>query len=194
MDSISIDYTNVRGRNREPTHAVLMLMKSLFANFLPITMALVAGALIPIQTSSGGGLGRALGSPLWGAAVTLSVSVIAIVVLSLALRLPAPSFSDALRAPWWAWIGGISAATYTATAFALLPRLGASVFIVCIIGGQMVGALLLDHFGLLGLVAKPVHLGRVVGVIVMVIGLLISQSNFTAHVDKDSAGPPVDAR
>lgn len=179
---------------RKPWTVILMLTKSLFTNFLPITMALLAGALIPVQTSSGGGLGRALGNPLWGAAVTLSVSVIAIVVLSLALHLPGPSFSDALRAPWWAWIGGISAAIYTATAFALLPRLGASVFIVCIIGGQMIGALLLDHFGLLGLVAKPVHLGRVVGIIVMFIGLLISQSNFTAHVGKDSVGPPVDAR
>lgn len=83
-------------------------------------------------------------------------------------------------------------------AFYLLPKdcaseTWASAFIVCIITGRMVGALFLDHFGLFGLVAKPGHLGRVVGIVVMFRGWLISQSNFAARISTSSANTHADS-
>jgi len=138
-------------------------------------MSVMAGALIPVQAASGGTLGRTLGHPLWGAAVALLIGFLAIVITAFTLRLPTPSFSSAIQGPWWMWIGGITGAIYVTTSLALLPKVGAANFILCVIAGQMIAALLLDHFGLLGLAVKPVNVGRVLGVLVMIIGLLIAQ-------------------
>jgi transporter family-2 protein len=43
----------------------------------------------------------------------------------------------------------------------------------------MTSALLLDHFGMLGLATKPITLGRVAGVVVIFVGILITQLNST---------------
>ncbi|MFV2949588.1 DMT family transporter [Pseudomonas japonica] len=149
--------------------------KTLLLALLPLAMSVMAGALIPVQAASGGTLGRTLGHPLWGAAVALFIGFFAIVITAVTLRLPTPSFSNAIQGPWWMWIGGITGAIYVATSLALLPKVGAANFILCVIAGQMIAALLLDHFGLLGLAVKPVTVGRVLGVLVMIIGLLIAQ-------------------
>lgn len=142
--------------------------------------AFLAGALIPIQATSGAVLGRALGSPLWGAAVALLIGTIAILIVALMLRLPIPAISTALHGPWWMWIGGITGAIYVATSLAIISRIGAGSFIVCVIAGQMAAALLIDHFGLLGLDIKPITMGRAMGVSLMFVGLLIAQFSSAA--------------
>jgi transporter family-2 protein len=77
------------------------------------------------------------------------------------------------------WIGGVTGALYVVMSLALLPRIGAGTFIVCVVAGQMTSALLLDHFGILGLATKPITLGRVAGVVVIFVGILITQLNST---------------
>ena len=157
------------------------MSKTAVLTILPMA-ALLAGALIPIQAASGGALGRALGSPLWGAAAALLIGTIAILIVTLMLRLPVPAISTALHGSWWMWIGGITGAIYVATSLAIIPRIGAGSFIVCVIAGQMATALLLDHFGLLGLEIKPITMGRAMGVSLMFVGLLIAQLSSAAPI------------
>ncbi|MHC8294910.1 DMT family transporter [Pseudomonas sp. LB3P58] len=143
--------------------------------FLPMLTAFMAGTLIPVQAASGATLGRMLGHPLWGAAVALSTGVVAILVVATLMRLPVPKFQSAVSGPWWMWIGGLTGAVYVATSLALLPKVGASGFLLCVIAGQMIAAMLLDHFGLLGLTAKPVSFGRLLGVGILLFGLVVAQ-------------------
>ena len=166
-----------------------MFSKTALLAVLPLVMALMAGALIPVQAASGGTLGRVLGNPLWGAAAALFIGFFALLIVAFAFRLPLPSISNALQGPWWMWIGGITGAIYVATSLVLLPKIGAASFIVCVIAGQMIAAMLLDHFGLLGLTAKPINLGRAVGVGIMFVGLLVAQfssANLSALIEKQS--------
>ncbi|WP_028695909.1 DMT family transporter [Pseudomonas cremoricolorata] len=151
-----------------------MLNKTLLLTLLPLAMSLMAGALIPVQAASGGALGRILGSPLWGAAVAMGIGCLALLITALALRLPLPNFIAAGHGPWWLWLGGFTGAVYVATSLALLPKVGAANFMLCVIVGQMIAALLLDHFGLLGLPVKPVTLGRVLGIAIMLAGLVVA--------------------
>jgi transporter family-2 protein len=164
-----------------------MFSKTVLLSVLPLAMAVMAGALIPVQAASGGTLGRVLGNPLWGAAVALFIGFFALLIVAFALRLPLPSMSNALQGPWWMWIGGITGAIYVATSLALLPKIGAAGFIVCVIAGQMIAAMLLDHFGLLGLTVKPINMGRAIGVGIMFVGLLVAQftgTNLSPSVEK----------
>lgn len=47
---------------------------------LPMAAAVLAGALIPIQASSGGMLGKTLGHPIWGAATSLFIGTITLLL------------------------------------------------------------------------------------------------------------------
>ena len=73
--------------------------------------------------------------------------------------------------PWYALGAGafglvlITAISYT------IPRLGAAATITLIVAGQLMVALLLDHFGLLGMAVRPLQLPRLVGIAVVFAGV-----------------------
>lgn len=152
-----------------------MLGKTALSVFLPIATALLAGAVLPFQAGSNAAVGRALGHPVWGALTSLAVSVIVILPALLVLKVPVPMISKAIHGPWWLWIGGALGAIYVASAAALTPRLGAGGFLVCVVAGQMVAAVLVDHFGLMGLENKPINLARLAGVVLILGGAFLVQ-------------------
>ncbi len=92
-----------------------------------------------------------------------------------AQRASAPAVGSALQGPWWLWIGGVVGAIYVGGAAAVTPKLGAGGFLACVVAGQMVVAMLVDHFGLMGIEAKPVNLVRLAGVGLILGGVLLVQ-------------------
>ena len=48
------------------------------------------------------------------------------------------------------WTGGIIGAVYVCCVIILAPKIGAANTLGLVVGGQMVLAIILDHFGLLG--------------------------------------------
>lgn len=139
----------------------------------PVGVALLAGAGLPFQAASNAAVGRALGHPLWGAIASLVLSAMVILPLLGAQRAAAPTISTALQGPWWLWVGGILGAVYVGGAAAVTPKLGAGGFLVCVVAGQMVMAVMVDHFGLMGIAPKPVTLQRMAGVALILGGVLI---------------------
>jgi len=137
--------------------------------------AAVAGALVPLQAGSNAALGRALGHPLWATLVSLCVSFVVVVPALFATQAPLPFVRDAMRMPPWIWFGGVAGVIYITAALVLTPRLGATSFIVCVIAGQMLTSLLIDHFGVMGLPVRHANPGRIAGVLLIVGGMLIVQ-------------------
>ncbi len=109
-----------------------MTGKSTFTALAPVALALLAGAILPFQAASNALVGRLLGHPLWGALVSLAVSVMVVVPALWVLRAPAPAMAQAAVGPWWLWIGGVLGAIYVASAATVTPRLGAGGFLVCV--------------------------------------------------------------
>lgn len=142
---------------------------------LPLVIAMLAGAVVPFQAGSNAALGRALGHPLWATVASLLVSLIVVLPVLIGMRAGLPDIGTAARGPWWLWIGGIAGVAYITAALVLTPRLGAASFIVCVVAGQVVASLIIDHFGLMGLAAKPVNLARIAGVALIVLGMLVVQ-------------------
>lgn len=91
-------------------------------------------------------------------------------------RAQAPAFAMALRGPWWLWIGGLFGAVYVAAAASVTPKLGAGGFLVCVVAGQMLASVIVDHFGLLGLAARPLSLARLLGVGLILGGVFLVHS------------------
>lgn len=150
-------------------------MSASFYHVLLLGAALIAGAVVPFQSGSNAMLGRMLGHPLWATVTSLSVSLLAVIPLLLLFRAPLPKLAEAAQAPWWVWTGGLSGVMFITAALLITPRLGATGFMISAIAGQILVAMLIDHFGLMGLPIKEVNLGRVVGVVMIFAGVMVVQ-------------------
>ena len=60
-------------------------------------------------------------------------------------------------------------------ALMLLPKLGASGFVALALAGQMLASLMLDHFGLFGLVERQLTTPRVLGALLLIAGVALIQ-------------------
>jgi bacterial/archaeal transporter family-2 protein len=138
-----------------------------------LLLALATGAGIAAQAVINARLRVVLGAPLWAAGVQTLVGLVLIVAVALALRQPGPLTADLGRAPWWVWTGGMLGATYVVVSIILVPRLGTALMLATMIVGQLVFALLIDHYGWFG--ATPVRLtpSRVLGVGLLIGGFLL---------------------
>ena len=153
------------------------------SSLLPLVIALFAGAVVPFQAASNAALGRAFGHPLWATLTSLTVSVLIVLPMLVLMRAPVPNVGSALQGPWWLWVGGVAGVIYVTAALILTPSMGASSFIVCVIAGQVLASLLIDHFGLMGFAAKPVNMARIGGVALILVGMVVVQmSSATAAV------------
>lgn len=140
-----------------------------------LLLAAFAGAVVPFQSAINSNLARGLGHPLWATLASLLVSVLVLVPVILALRLPLPSLGFISKAPLWMWAGGAFGVCFVALAVMLLPRLGASGFVALALAGQVIASMLLDHFGLFGLVEKQLTLSRALGALLLIGGVVLIQ-------------------
>jgi len=144
-----------------------------------LLLATFAGAVVPFQSAINVNLGRGLGHPLWATLASLMVSILVLLPIILALRLPLPSLTFISKAPLWMWAGGAFGVCFIALALMLLPKLGASGFIALALAGQVVASLVLDHFGLFGLVERHLTLPRLLGAVLLIAGVALIQFSAT---------------
>lgn len=138
-----------------------------------LLLAVIAGAVVPFQSAINANLGRGLGHPLWATLASLLVSILVLLPVILALRLPLPSLGFITKAPLWMWTGGAFGVCFISLALVLLPKLGASGFIALAMAGQILASLLLDHFGLFGLVERQLTAPRLLGVLMLIGGVVL---------------------
>jgi transporter family-2 protein len=78
--------------------------------------------------------------------------------------------------PLWAWFGGLLGAFYVASSTVVAMELGATTLLGLALLGQLSTAVVLDHFGWLGLPENPITWTRVTGVALLAVGVwLISR-------------------
>ena len=140
----------------------------------PIVLALAAGAFVPLQTGANAFLSKGLGS---GMLSTLVVFVIAAIcsLIVVALQRPAiPEAGQLAAIPWYAWlIGGVLGTAYIFILIYTAPKLGMATVVGLVVLGQMLMAMLMDHYGWLGLNIHAFNWKRLAGAMLMIAGLLI---------------------
>jgi len=139
---------------------------------LPVVLVLAAGGMIALQAPTNAMLARAGGSPVLAALISFSVGTACLLVVWLGTgKRPASAAFASL--PWYAWLGGAYGAIYVAIAAYAAPKIGLASLITIGIAGQIALALWLDHIGALGLPREPINLGRVLGAMLVVGGVLL---------------------
>lgn len=138
-----------------------------------VFVAVLAGAMLPLQTVFNSHLGQALGSPVWGAATSAFVSAIVLFIAGYVTTgtFPRTSFQQSL--PLWAWLGGFCGVITLAGVIICLPRLGAAAMVALVIAGQVVFSLLIDRFGLLGVTPHPLTLQRAIAATLLLAGSVL---------------------
>jgi bacterial/archaeal transporter family-2 protein len=138
-------------------------------------LAVISGALIPVQAAANAALSRAVhGSVPVAALMLFAVAGAATALSVLAAGGPAPSAADFAAAPWWSYSGGLIVAFYVFTITFLAPRLGVGTAISLVVTGQVLAALLIDHFGLLRSLQFPLAPARLLGAVLMLAGVFLA--------------------
>jgi transporter family-2 protein len=139
-------------------------------------LALVAGALIPVQAAANAALSKSLQGNVGYAALTLFAVAGAATTIAAIVLIPssAPSWGQFRAAPAWSFIGGAIVAVYVLTITFLAPRLGVGAAISLIVTGQILAALLIDHYGLMRSLQFPLTPGRLAGAALMIVGAFLA--------------------
>ena len=138
---------------------------------ISILLALVGGVGVAMQAPTNAALSRAGGSVVLAALISFAVGTVILATIWLSQR--SGNLSDLKTAPAWAWVGGAYGAYFVCVAAFVAPRLGLGAMLTLMIAGQLIAALLLDHFGLLGLPRHPATLARVAGVMLVLAGVVL---------------------
>jgi transporter family-2 protein len=141
-------------------------------NFAFVLGAALAGCCIATQASANGMFRRNLGQPWYPTFFSICGTFVTAITLMLIIRPEAPAMESIRSTQWWNWIGGPLGALIVLAGAALNHQLGSAAFIALVVGGQLVCSVLLDHFALMGLAETPITLGRVIGVILVVSGVI----------------------
>lgn len=141
--------------------------------WLIVPFAILAGALTTLQAGSNAALKKSLGEPLPALLINYVLGIGIVVLANIVSRQPWPGFDKLSGVPWWAWIGGLAGAVYGLTAILFAYRLGAATLMASVVTGQVVASVLLDHFGWLGFEVHAAGVWRLLGAILMIVGVVL---------------------
>jgi transporter family-2 protein len=139
---------------------------------LSVLLAVIGGVLLAVQAPTNAMLAKASGSAIVAAFISFLVGTVALGA-AVAATSGRVSPTDLRQVSWYAWIGGLYGAFFVAVAAFGAPRVGMGVLLTAAVAGQLAAALVLDHFGLLGLIRHPVNMVRGLGLILVLVGVVL---------------------
>ncbi|MFT6395602.1 MAG: transporter family-2 protein [Bradymonadia bacterium] len=138
-----------------------------------LLFAVFVGGLLPLQGGINASLGAALGHGTRAGMANFVVGLVVILgVIGVTGQLAVPNF--AATKPWM-WLGGVIGATVVLTIIFLIPKLGAAQLFACIVFGQLISSLVVDHFGLLGVPQQSASVARLGAVALVLAGFALFQ-------------------
>lgn len=138
-----------------------------------VLLAVLAGAVLPLQVGINNTLRSGVGSAVVAALISFAVGALCLLAYALSTRAALPSMAAVSRVPAWAWVGGALGAYYVASTIFVAPRLGAANLISLTVAAQMLTSLLLDHYGLIGFTQHTINVSRVAGALLLVAGTVL---------------------
>jgi transporter family-2 protein len=133
--------------------------------------ALLGGAVLPIQVALNALLRRYVGEPMQVTFISYFAGALASLAICFVAQYPVPTTTALAQTSWWMWIGGCLGTVYVWSTIFATPKIGASLALALTIAGQMIAALFLDHYGVIGLTKVPASPERIAGVVLVVLGV-----------------------
>jgi bacterial/archaeal transporter family-2 protein len=139
-----------------------------------VTLALVAGLAGSVQVAVMSRFGERIGS-FEALAANLAFSTVIAMGVLLAVRQSFGGLADAVRSPWWYWIGGGGMGVVVVlTITVVTPRIGATATIALLIAGQLAMGAAIDRYGWFGVDRVDLSWPRVLGVVLLAAGAALT--------------------
>ena len=134
-------------------------------------LGIASGFGLTLQIGMNSKLRTVLQNANTAALISFLVGTTGLVVLLAVTRTPVPARDTLASVPAWAWFGGLMGAFYVAISTVVASQLGTASLLGLALSGQLAMALVVDHFGWLGLPEHPITLTRLVGVALLGVGV-----------------------
>ena len=138
-------------------------------------LAVVVGALIPIQAATNAAMSRAIGSVALTSLSLFAIGFVVVAIWAIVIGGPLPSLETLRHVPAYGYFGGFIVASYVIAISFLAPRLGVGNAIRLVVTGQIVAAVAIDHAGAFGAVVQRLTMGRAIGAVLMIVGVILAR-------------------
>lgn len=137
-------------------------------------IGILSGIAATAQASFNGEIRRRYRSPYITAAINfvVALSVIATLLLITEHSLALP-VSEITKYPPWIWMGGVCGVIIVMTGIICLPVLGSASNMMLLCFGQIMGGLIIDHYGMFGAPLTEMTLMRAVGAVLETAGIVL---------------------
>jgi len=76
--------------------------------------------------------------------------------------------------PWYTLVAGVFGLVVISAISYMIPRVGVAAAIITVVAGQLLVSTILDHFGLLGAMGRPLDTTRAIGLAVVLMGVWLT--------------------
>ena len=139
-------------------------------HFYVLTVCL--GAVLAVHLAMNGKVGSVLNNPRVGNALFWCIGALAAVIIGLTGWKSGALAPLKQVHPLLLTAGALGACLVFAIAW-LIPQIGAGPLMVALLAGQVIGGMIMSHFGWLGSPEQPITLMKGIGVLVMVGGVAL---------------------
>lgn len=99
------------------------------------------------------------------------VAFVSSVIIALATGSRAADFARTATLPPWLLTAGIMSAGMIIGSSFLVPRIGIGPFFVLLVSGQVLAGMVFGYFGLFGVTATPLTIGKIAGAAMVIAGV-----------------------
>ena len=151
-----------------------MMIKISSPLLLFMCLAFGIGIALTIQTAINSQLREYLHTPLQAGLLSFLVGTILLAVLVTLQGEAKPTLHSLISMPWYLWCGGCLGVYAISMSILTAPKLGFLSFSGLVIFGQILMSMLVDHFALLGVEKTTINGQRLLGAMVIFVGVLLT--------------------
>ncbi|MCU4654248.1 DMT family transporter [Roseibacterium sp. SDUM158016] len=136
-----------------------------------VLLALAMGAIISIYLPMVTQTARILGSGPMANVPFFAVALVSSLAIALATGARTAEFQRIAGLPPLLLTAGVMSAGLIIGSSFLIPRIGVGAFFVLLVSGQVLAGMIFGHFGLLGVPATDLSLGKLAGAAMVICGV-----------------------
>ena len=144
--------------------------------YLLIGLIALSGVGLPVQDALNAQLRNALKSPMLGALLSFVVGAVVLGTFAAFGVLGHGKLSGLSKTHWWVWMGGGLLGAFAVTVGLIgIPKVSAGIVIAATVLGQLLSAVVIDHFGWFGVPRVPLNPWRIAGALGLFVCVLMMQ-------------------
>lgn len=133
-------------------------------------LPVLAGVAMTVQSGINAQLRAAISHPILAAFISFVGGTLVLALMLLFSKQAFPALSAYSDISWYKFTGGVLGVFVVMVVLLSVQEIGAANMFVLIIAGQLFTAVLMDHFGVLGMKHSPITLQKMIGIVCLIVG------------------------